>query len=68
MTVSLSQHATSLTDSEIVEQSDLGSITHVTADGSRRHARHLPNFPFTKVDPLIVTRNNPVDEDAMGKS
>ena len=68
MTISLSQHATSLTDGEIVEQSDLGSITHVTADGSRRHARHLPNFPFTKVDPLIVTRNNPVDEHAMGKS
>jgi oxalate decarboxylase len=32
MTVSLSQHATSLTDGEIVEQSDLGSITRVTAD------------------------------------
>ena len=32
MTVSLSQHATSLNDGEIVEQSDLGSITRVTAD------------------------------------
>jgi mannose-6-phosphate isomerase-like protein (cupin superfamily) len=27
----------------------------------------LPEFPFTKVDPLIVTRNNPVDEHAMGE-
>jgi hypothetical protein len=23
-------------------------------------------FPFTKTDPLIVTRNNPVDEHAIG--
>ncbi len=31
------------------------------------HIDDLPNFPFTKVDPLIVTRNNPVDERAMGE-
>jgi oxalate decarboxylase len=27
----------------------------------------LPKFPFTKTDPLIVTRSNPVDEFAMGE-
>ena len=31
------------------------------------HIDDLPNFPFTKTDPLIVTRNNPVDEYAMGE-
>jgi oxalate decarboxylase len=31
------------------------------------HIDDLPEFPFTKVDPLIVTRNNPVDEHAMGE-
>src|SRR6201991_4821870 len=32
MTNSITKHATSLTDGEVVEQSDLGSITRVTAD------------------------------------
>ena len=27
----------------------------------------LPNFPFTKTDPLVVTRSNPVDEYTMGE-
>ena len=27
----------------------------------------LPNFPFTEKDPFIVTRNNLVDEYAMGE-
>jgi oxalate decarboxylase len=31
------------------------------------HIDDLPNFPFTKTDPLIVTRNNPVDEHAIGE-
>jgi oxalate decarboxylase len=31
------------------------------------HIDDLPNFPFTKTDPLIVTRSNPVDEYAMGE-
>jgi oxalate decarboxylase len=31
------------------------------------HIDDLPAFPFTKVDPLIVTRNNPVDQKAMGE-
>jgi oxalate decarboxylase len=31
------------------------------------HIDDLPNFPFTPVDPLIVTRNNPVDEHGMGE-
>jgi oxalate decarboxylase len=26
------------------------------------HIGDLPNFPFTPADPLIVTRNNPLDE------
>jgi oxalate decarboxylase len=32
------------------------------------HIDDLPNFPFTNADPLIVTRNNPVDEHAMGET
>ena len=31
------------------------------------HIGDLPEFPFTKSDPLIVTRNNPVDEYAVGE-
>jgi oxalate decarboxylase len=31
------------------------------------HMAALPAFPFTNSDPLIVTRNNPVDEYAMGE-
>jgi oxalate decarboxylase len=31
------------------------------------HIDDLPGFPFTKADPLIVTRNNPVDAHAMGE-
>jgi oxalate decarboxylase/phosphoglucose isomerase-like protein (cupin superfamily) len=31
------------------------------------HIDDLPEFPFTKADPLIVTRNNPVDAHAMGE-
>jgi oxalate decarboxylase len=31
------------------------------------HIDELPNFPFTKTDPPIVTRSNPVDEYAMGE-
>jgi oxalate decarboxylase len=31
------------------------------------HIDGLPNFPFTKTDPLIVTRSNPVDEYAIGE-
>jgi oxalate decarboxylase len=31
------------------------------------HIDDLPNFPFTGVDPLIVTRRNPVDEHAVGE-
>jgi oxalate decarboxylase len=31
------------------------------------HMAALPVFPFTNSDPLIVTRNNPVDEYAMGE-
>ncbi|HEV7418919.1 MAG TPA: cupin domain-containing protein [Mycobacterium sp.] len=31
------------------------------------HIDDLPDFPFTKVDPLIVTRSNPVDAHAMGE-
>jgi oxalate decarboxylase len=31
------------------------------------HIDDLPNFPFTNADPLIVTRNNPVDAHAMGE-
>ena len=32
------------------------------------HIDDLANFPFTKVDPLIVTRNNRVDAHAMGET
>lgn len=31
------------------------------------HIDDLPTFPFTNDDPLIVSRNNPVDEHAMGE-
>jgi oxalate decarboxylase len=31
------------------------------------HLAALPVFPFTNTDPLIVTRNNPVDEFAIGE-
>ncbi len=31
------------------------------------HIDDLPELPFTKTDPLIVTRNNPLDERAMGE-
>ena len=31
------------------------------------HIDDLPNFPFTNADPLIVTRNNPVDAHAVGE-
>ena len=31
------------------------------------HIDDLPSFPFTNSDPLIVSRNNPVDEHAMGE-
>ncbi|MBY0387764.1 MAG: cupin domain-containing protein [Mycobacterium pseudokansasii] len=31
------------------------------------HIDDLPQFPFTNTDPLIVTRNNPLDERAMGE-
>ena len=31
------------------------------------HIDDLPNFPFTNTDPLIVTRNNPLDDHAMGE-
>jgi oxalate decarboxylase len=32
------------------------------------HIDDLPNFPFTNADPLIVTRNNPLDAHAIGES
>ena len=47
MTVSLSQHATSLTDGEIVEQSDLGSISRVTAD-------NLPILQGLSIKRLVI--------------
>lgn len=31
------------------------------------HTEDLPSFPFTNADPLIVSRNNPVDQHAMGE-
>jgi oxalate decarboxylase/phosphoglucose isomerase-like protein (cupin superfamily) len=31
------------------------------------HIDDLPDFPFTKTDPLIVSRRNPVDEHAVGE-
>ena len=31
------------------------------------HIDDLPNFPFTPADPLIVTRNNPVDKYGIGE-
>ncbi|MBJ8341984.1 cupin domain-containing protein [Antrihabitans sp. YC3-6] len=31
------------------------------------HIDDLPNFPLTTTDPLIVTRNNPLDERAVGE-
>jgi oxalate decarboxylase len=31
------------------------------------HIDDLPDFPFTKTDPLIVTRRNPLDEHAVGE-
>lgn len=31
------------------------------------HIDDLPRFPFTSADPLIVTRNNPVDERGLGE-
>ena len=39
----------------------------VLAATSNMHIDDLPNFPFTKTDPLIVTRSNPADEYAMGE-
>jgi oxalate decarboxylase len=132
MTVAPGRHVTSLTSGTVVEESELGSITRVTADdlpilagmsikrivlnpgamrtphchananeltycvsgtslvsvidtyskfasftvsagelfhidsGSLHHVDDLPVFPYTKVDPLIVSRNNPVDAKAMG--
>jgi len=36
--------------------------------GELQHAhRHLPDFPFTRTDPLIFARRNPVDEHAIGE-
>ena len=32
------------------------------------HIDDLPNFPFTKADPLIVNRNNPLDDHTVGES
>lgn len=31
------------------------------------HIEDLPDFPFTNADPLIVTRNNPLDARGMGE-
>jgi oxalate decarboxylase len=31
------------------------------------HVDDLPNFPFTKADPLIVNRTNPLDAHALGE-
>ncbi|KZS85585.1 cupin domain-containing protein [Mycobacterium persicum] len=31
------------------------------------HIDDLPQFPFTNIDPLIVTRSNPVDERGVGE-
>ncbi len=31
------------------------------------HIDDLPSFPFTKTDPLIVNRTNPVDALAVGE-
>lgn len=50
-------HITSLFEGEIVEENDFGSMRRVTAD----------NFPFTKEDPLIVPRRNPLDAKAVGE-
>jgi oxalate decarboxylase len=40
----------------------------VLASKFNMHIDDLPVFPFTKTDPLIVTRGNPVDALAMGES
>ena len=39
----------------------------VLAASFNMHIDDLPNFPFTQTDPLIVSRNNPVDEYAIGE-
>jgi oxalate decarboxylase len=31
------------------------------------HIDDLPDFPFTASDPLVVTRNNPVDHHGVGE-
>jgi oxalate decarboxylase len=31
------------------------------------HIDDLPNFPFTASDPLLVTRNNPLDARGVGE-
>jgi oxalate decarboxylase len=46
-----------------------GTLTprEVLAATFNTHIDDLPDFPFTKTDPLIVTRRNPVDEHAVGE-
>ena len=39
----------------------------VLAATLRIHIDALPNFPFTKEDPLIVNRRNPLDAHAVGE-
>ena len=52
---------------------DIGYRTSVSAYSRQvlaatfdTHIDDLPNFPFTKADPLIVNRCNPVDAYAVG--
>ena len=52
---------------------DIGYRTSVSAYSRQvlaatfdTHIDDLPNFPFTKADPLIVNRCNPVDPYAVG--
>ena len=55
-------------DTWYLEQGDVYFIPrayphHIEVAGSDdAHIDDLPNFPFTPADPLIVTRNNPLDE------
>jgi hypothetical protein len=59
----------------VVTAGDIGYRASVSAYSRKvlaatfnTHLAALPEFPFTPSDPLIVTRNNPVDARGVGES
>jgi oxalate decarboxylase len=47
--------------------SDVETTNYRLSSGRSSRLDDLPNFPFTKADPIIVTRTNPVDTHAIGE-